>query len=164
MELQLDGMPDIHVCEVLPASTDTPLFQQSANLTGRGVKPLTPIHSAETVARIIAEVAERPRPEVIIGYQGRIAAPLRPLAPGLFDRQVARIVQRDHFTDSPTSRTAGNLFEPLPEYASVSGGWRKPGPSALKILGLVGLAVAIPGLLYLAQRNSRLASDGRGWK
>ena len=37
----------IHVCTVLPASIDTPLFQHAANYSGRAVKALTPIYSAD---------------------------------------------------------------------------------------------------------------------
>ncbi|HET6518579.1 MAG TPA: SDR family NAD(P)-dependent oxidoreductase, partial [Geminicoccaceae bacterium] len=32
---ELLDAPDIHVCTVLPASSDTPLFQHGANYTGR---------------------------------------------------------------------------------------------------------------------------------
>jgi NAD(P)-dependent dehydrogenase (short-subunit alcohol dehydrogenase family) len=50
LRMELRDAPDIHVCTVLPAAIDTPLFQQGANFTGRAVQPIPPVYSAEKVA------------------------------------------------------------------------------------------------------------------
>jgi hypothetical protein len=59
---------DLHVCAVLPASIDTPLFQHAANYTGRAVKPLAPVYDADRVARrVVGEYPKRPYPAAVIG-------------------------------------------------------------------------------------------------
>src|SRR5205814_6243190 len=62
---ELRDAKDIHVCTILAPSTDTPLFQQAANYTGRAVKPLSPLHEPEEVAQTIVHCAERPQREVV---------------------------------------------------------------------------------------------------
>jgi hypothetical protein len=48
------------------------------------------------------------------------------IAPKLAEGMMARKVERDHFQDTGAPATVGNLFEPIPGGASVSGGWRSP--------------------------------------
>src|SRR5918994_2114334 len=48
LRMELRDAPDIHVCTVLPAAIDTPLFQHGANFTGRAARPMPPVYSAET--------------------------------------------------------------------------------------------------------------------
>lgn len=119
----------IEVCTLLPGSVDTPLFHQAANYTGRAVKPLTPILEAERVAQAIVAMAEHPRPEAFVGGLAHAAALLHDVAPGLYERILRHKVEKDHFQKTPAPATAGNLFEPMPGLASVSGGWteRRPG-------------------------------------
>lgn len=163
-ELLLDGARDIRVCTIMPASIDTPLFQHAANLTGRAVKPLEPIYPVEKVARAIVDVVDNPRPEIIVGNAGRQMIALKRILPlSLFERLMAWKVERDHLTREPSPQTTGNVFEPMPQYACTSGGWRSNngGPSIGK-WALVGLAVAAPALLYWAgQRNRVPALTGR---
>jgi NAD(P)-dependent dehydrogenase (short-subunit alcohol dehydrogenase family) len=159
MELSLDQAPDIHVCTVMPASIDTPLFQQSANFTGRQVKPLDPTYPAGKVADAIVSVAKRPRREVMVGGAGRMAVAFHAVAPGMYEKTAARQVDRDHLEDRPADRTWGNLWEPMPEYARVSGGWR-PGPNRNGPTGkaaLAAAAVAVPALFW-SWRTGRLSS------
>jgi short-subunit dehydrogenase len=70
-ELLLEHASDIYVCTVMPASTDTPLFQHAANYTGRPIRPMPPVYSAAFVADTIARVAEHPVREVIVGRPSR---------------------------------------------------------------------------------------------
>jgi short-subunit dehydrogenase len=35
---------EIHVCTILPGATDTPIWKQSANFTGRDIRPARPVH------------------------------------------------------------------------------------------------------------------------
>jgi NADP-dependent 3-hydroxy acid dehydrogenase YdfG/pimeloyl-ACP methyl ester carboxylesterase len=115
----------IRVCSVLPASIDTPLFQHAANYTGRAVKPMDPVYAADDVARAIVELAVRPRRELTIGRGGRLLTLMHTLWPGVAEGVLAEQVERDHFREGvPAPQTAGNLFEPSPIPATVSGGWR----------------------------------------
>ncbi len=121
---ELRDAGDIHVCTLLPASIDTPLFQHAANFTGRGVKPLNPLNPPEKVADAIVGLAERPRREIPVGRGARLLSLQRALAPALAERAFAAQVERDHFRDEPAAPTAGNLLEPLPAGTEASGGWR----------------------------------------
>ncbi|HEV2772395.1 MAG TPA: SDR family oxidoreductase [Thermoleophilaceae bacterium] len=115
----------IDVCTVLPASIDTPLFQHAANLTGRAAKPLRPIIRPERVAAAIVRCAKRPRREVIVGASGRQLVLAHALAPSLFERLMTRNVEREHFRDEPLEPTPGNVYEPMPEWTGVTGGWKQ---------------------------------------
>jgi short-subunit dehydrogenase len=84
---ELSDAPDIHVCTVLPGSTDTPLFQHAANYTGRAIKPIPPVEDANRVADIIVELAARPRREAFVG-SGYIVPVLKAIAPEAMERKV----------------------------------------------------------------------------
>jgi short-subunit dehydrogenase len=158
---------NIHVSTILPASIDTPLFQQAANYVGRAIKPLNPTYDATMVARDIVRMAESPRPELYSGGAGWDFAFLRRLSPRLYDRVAARQVDRDHFGDQPVRQGSGNVFAPMPEHTGISGGWGSnaptigtPGPSrpmALGALALLGVLL-VPMLLVRRQRSSK------GWR
>jgi short-subunit dehydrogenase len=49
-ELRLGGPRGVHVCTVLPATIDTPLFQHTANYTGRKAVTMPPVYAPERVA------------------------------------------------------------------------------------------------------------------
>ncbi len=156
MELSLDEAPDIHVCTVMPASIDTPLFQQAANFTGRQVKALDPVNPAEKVAEAIVSLAERPRRELLVGRGARMLTAQHAMAPGMYEKAAARQIDRDHLQDRPADRTWGNLWDPMPEYTEVSGGWGEPsGNGALAKVALAAAVVAVPALLW-SWRTGRL--------
>jgi short-subunit dehydrogenase len=124
MELHLDRADDIHVCTVMPATIDTPLFQHAANYTGRQTKALNPVYPSQQVADAIVELVEKPQREVIVGQAGQLLVAQSTLMPELYERMMARQVHQDHFQDyKPAPNTKGNLFEPMDDVASVSGGW-----------------------------------------
>jgi NAD(P)-dependent dehydrogenase (short-subunit alcohol dehydrogenase family) len=144
---ELVDAPDIHVCTVLPASTDTPLFQQAANYTGRSIVPLRPVYPPERVARAIVRLAERPRREVTIGLAGRALLLGRTLLPGVTERVTARVVGRSHFEERPAEPTDGNLYEPIAELALADGGWS----SRKRRLVLPGVAAAVVAWAWLRE-------------
>jgi short-subunit dehydrogenase len=145
LRMELQDAPDIHVCTVLPASIDTPLFQHAANFTGKAVKPLEPIYSAEQVARAIVDLARRPRREIVVGTAGKIGALLHTLAPGVTARLFAQQVEKHHLQDKPAPESPGNVFQPMEAYESVSGGWRMAS-SRGKYVGRAIAGVAALGL------------------
>lgn len=125
MELVLEGnAKNIHVCNAMPASIDTKLFQNAANYTGRNVLALEPVYDPEYAAKQILSLASRPRPEIIIGPAGRMMAWEHALLPGR-ERVFAHAIDRNHLGRAPVNQTAGNLFEPIEEDASIRGGWRE---------------------------------------
>ncbi len=160
MELTLDDARDIHICTVMPATIDTPLFNQAANFSGRGVKAMDPVLRAERVAKAILGAATQPRREVTVGGVGRLIMLLRRLAPGYYERSMAYHMDRDHLTHEPAESTEGNLFEPMPQYATVSGGWR-PQESGTGWSWWIGSLAVLASLLFFWARRQRVAPDIR---
>jgi len=76
----------IHVCTLLPASVDTPLWQHSDNYTGWRAHPVEPISSPERVAHAIARVLVSPRPELFIGPSRRVFPLLHTLLPAATEK------------------------------------------------------------------------------
>ncbi|NJN19607.1 MAG: SDR family NAD(P)-dependent oxidoreductase [Oscillochloris sp.] len=88
-EAILAGAHDIHICSVMPATIDTPLFQHGANYTGRKVKAMPPVYHAERVAQTYVSPAQRPRPEMFVGNAGRLLVLQHLLAPKRTEAQLA---------------------------------------------------------------------------
>ncbi|MDH6466279.1 short-subunit dehydrogenase [Micromonospora sp. A200] len=123
-ELRLTGPRGVHVCAVLPATIDTPLFQHGANYTGRKAVAMPPVYPPERVARAIVNLVRSPRREVIVGPAGRMMVMQSKLTPGLIERMLARQVDKAHLSrDEPAPATSGNVFSPAPGAGSVDGGW-----------------------------------------
>lgn len=151
MELSLDGEHDIHLCSVLPPSVDTPLFQHAANYTGRGVKPMDPVYAPERVAEAIVDLAREPRREVRVGAASYGQKAFRAVAPGAFERVMARQVNRDHLTEASAAPSKGNVFEAHPEANELRGGWRSNGSSSTftgRIAVAAAVALAVPALIW----------------
>ncbi|WP_437570359.1 SDR family oxidoreductase [Sorangium sp. So ce542] len=155
-ELHVLRARDIHVSTVLPATIDTPFFQHAGNYTGRTPKAMPPVYPPERVARAIVRLARAPRREVFVGSAARQLSLLSLVAPGLAERLLARSVDRLHLKHDRTAyATNGNLFTPLPEGTTVSGGWKPRGKKRLLravVVGLSALAPAVLGLLWLRPR------------
>jgi short-subunit dehydrogenase len=115
---------NIHICTVMPASIDTPLFQHAGNYYGRAVKAPKPIYTPEQVANAIVQLAERPQREVYVGNIARQLTALKHAAPELQERLIKRMVEREHFEETQATHSPGNLFHPAPPF-SVSGGWKR---------------------------------------
>lgn len=151
---ELRDAPGIHVVTVLPAAVDTPLFRQGANHMGRAAKPLPPVYDPHRIAAAILSAIVRPRREIVVGVSARALVLARRLAPGLFDRVAPLLVARGHFQDHPAPPSAGNLFQPTAEEATVTGGWRRPDHSWAAWLALGGLASLALGAACL-RRGTR---------
>ncbi|MFB6374242.1 MAG: SDR family oxidoreductase [Bradymonadaceae bacterium] len=143
---EVRGVEDLHVCTVLPGSVDTPLFRHAGNYTGRAVKPLEPMYSADEVAEAITGLVEQPERETYVGYAGRAQGALRAVAPNIYEKRRARKVVSEHFQPSTTEPSDGNLFEPAPRWTSVSGGWRgarrRKSPTRWRAAGVAAVALA----------------------
>jgi short-subunit dehydrogenase len=119
---ELRKLPDVHVCTVLPAAIDTPIYQQAANYTGKAVKPMSPVVSVERVARAIVSCIDRPRRHVVVGIAGWLGTLGYRIAPGLVEYIVGLRATRDHFQSRSEQPNAGNVFE-AGARASSAGGW-----------------------------------------
>jgi len=151
LKAELSEWPDIHICDAFPAFLDTPGIQHAANYTGKHLKPAPPVYDPRRVAMAIVKLAEKPRPEVMIGS---ISTLLR-LSYGLFPaltRGIASSVIRSYLKRAdPMPKSDGNVFGPVDYGNSVYGGWGLPGkPKAHRKYIIAGLfLVTAAGLLTL---------------
>ena len=121
---ELADEPDIHVGTVYPAVIDTPIFNQAGNYYGQEIQAPKPRIKAEQVAKAIISMIKHPKEEVIVGGMGKIMRLARSVAPATFDRRYRKMIADGHFRDEPADPTTGNLFEPMPQWGKVSGGWK----------------------------------------
>ncbi|NWF29575.1 SDR family NAD(P)-dependent oxidoreductase [Streptomyces sp. PKU-EA00015] len=123
-ELRLNKAKGIHVCTVLPATIDTPLFEHAANYTGRKPLAMPPVYSPERVARAIVDLVRVPRREVVVGPMGRSMVLESRIMPGMVERMMARQVDKAHLSRKEYAPAGhGNLHVPAPGTGASHGGW-----------------------------------------
>ncbi len=159
LQQELADNAGIHVCTVLPGVVDTPLFQHSANYMGQEVQAPGPARDADDVAKTIVSLFDNPRQEVSIGHVSRMPLFLtRLFVPRSYNRQYKKLIYKHHFTKEPSFPTKGNLYDPMREYASISGGWRHDNSETrgrrLAIAGALAAGTAI-GAALIARGASR---------
>lgn len=118
------GLPDVHVCLVVPGPIDTPLFQRSANHTGRKLRAIPPAVSVERVAAAVVGCARRPRRQCTAGLVARVVLLAHRIAPRPTELLVAQYSARAITTSEPEWPATGALAGPLPGPGSADGGWR----------------------------------------
>ena len=123
-ELQLDNRDrrGVRISVVALGSVDTPIYAQAANFQGRRGRPPPPVYSADTVARRVAQVLDRPRKRVNIGAANPVMRLGFTLTPGLFDLLVGPLFRAVAMGRSPVPDATGNVLAPVPEAERVSGG------------------------------------------
>jgi short-subunit dehydrogenase len=135
---------NIDVSVVYPTSTDTPLFEHTANYTGKAVRPAEPVYKVSDVADAILDTIESPKRDVIVGAAKGMSA-FRTVAPSLFDRVMSKKMDQDHFLPRRQGPTEGNLWEPMHQGRGSDAGWYRP-KRARKIAFALAL-VAVPLLV-----------------
>lgn len=139
---------DIHVCTILPVSVDTPIFRHAGNYTGRAARPVPPVLDPDKVVKQIVRCAQSPRPETTVGPTGYLLAFAHAVTPGLYDFLVPYIFDWGAFRSEPAEQGPGNVFEPMPEWNEITGGWRNGGKALLRRTALGGGAAVTPLLVY----------------
>ncbi|HEY1587192.1 MAG TPA: hypothetical protein VGH63_15960, partial [Polyangia bacterium] len=114
---------------VSPPAVDTPLFQHSANYTGRVIKPPKPIVTADKAALAIVRCAERPKREVSVGIMPAVMGLFRTFMKPIWERVAPAMMRHEHLGKTPAADGRCNLFAPMPP-AGESGGWKKLGEKA----------------------------------
>lgn len=155
MELALDKDHDIHICNLMPASFDTPLFQHAANYTGRAVKALEPVNKVDDVADAIVDLARKPQREVTVGRGGASMRGMKILSTPAYEKMMAHRIDQNHLSDEPAEDTEGNVFEPIHEYNEISGGWREEKKTSMSAgkAALAAAALVVPAMVALVRRS-----------
>lgn len=141
---ELASEPDIHVATVVPAAVDTPIFEHSANYSGRQVRPIPPVLDPEEVARGIEACAENPKREVNYGQAGRVLEVLFAVAPPLYRRFAHPAFLRGTWGRVPANPTPGNVLASAGPHR-IEGGWRSRRRPALRRAFLAAAVGAFSG-------------------
>jgi short-subunit dehydrogenase len=118
------SFPNIHVCAVLPAAHDTPIYQKAANYSHRKIRSVFPVYDPARAAEAIVRVVDRPQREVIVGGFGRLLSLGVSVAPAFIEAMVGRFGPTLQFQVGSMEASRGNLFESNGDHA-VRGGWRE---------------------------------------
>ena len=125
LQQEVRGERDVHVCIVSPGSTNTPIYRQAANYTGKAARPPVPVLQPERTAHAIVGLIDRPRnhvsipvgppnPLVVTGYR---------FLPFVYDTLVGPLFRLAALTRTPQQATAGNVHDPVPNREQLHGLW-----------------------------------------
>ena len=120
---EFENHRNIHICTVHPSIVDTPVYQNAANYSKQAINPPTSATQTGKVARAILELTQHPQREVFVGKRNLLLRMNRSLTPKLFDKAYRKVMEEIEFEEESVPTTSGNLFEPIPEHASINGGW-----------------------------------------
>ncbi|MCQ6272669.1 SDR family oxidoreductase [Pseudarthrobacter sp. R1] len=150
-ELAREGVTGVNVCTVLPATIDTPFYQNAANFTGRRPMALPPVYTPQRVAKAVVKLAAHPRRETLAGgVAGRLLVLQHKFTPGAVEAATARQVDRRQLSRRRSATvTTGNLHQASQSIgkASTTGGWHGRRRTAQRMVAgaaaLAGAAVAL---------------------
>ncbi|MDX5482018.1 MAG: SDR family oxidoreductase [Hymenobacteraceae bacterium] len=153
LEQELKAEEHIKVCTILPSTVDTPIYEHGANYTGKKIQPPVAVTSAREVAKAIIRVSKNPEKRVYVGSSTTLMRLGRLVIPEFFDKLTYYMTIIREFEEDGVPRSAGNLYRPSPESASISGGWMKKKRKRKKILQtLVGSALLVGLSCYLRKK------------
>lgn len=151
---ELAEYEDVHVCTILPVSVDTPIFRHTGNYADNAARPVPPVLDPDRVVRQILRCAEHPRREVVVGPTGYLLAFAHATMPKLYGWLSPHVFKWGAFRSESPERGPGNVFEPMPEWNQVTGGWRGEKKPLIRHAALAGGAALAPLLAYwVAQRR-----------
>ncbi|MGY1637823.1 SDR family oxidoreductase [Geodermatophilus sp. SYSU D00742] len=124
-EVRREGLP-VSVTQVLPATINTPLFDQAR--TKIGVKPVAPppVYQPEVVVDAVLYAAAHPVRDLVVGGSAKALILGEQLAPRLVDELMTRFGFEAHDTGRPKSADApDNLFAPLDAHDTAHDGFEQ---------------------------------------
>ncbi|MCD8506776.1 SDR family NAD(P)-dependent oxidoreductase [Candidatus Woesebacteria bacterium] len=124
LRLEYQNSP-IHICLVLPATFDTPIYQRAANYSGQKIQPVRPIYHPSQLAKTVVRLVDEPRNEVTVGMMGKVSVAAHRLFPQLTEYIFSRYADHMQLLDSPAEHTDGNLFTPQTDTYDILGGWKE---------------------------------------
>jgi NAD(P)-dependent dehydrogenase (short-subunit alcohol dehydrogenase family) len=116
--------PGIRVCTVSPAALDTPVYRNAGNYRRQEARSIVPVYDPYRVARVICNLSQRPRREVVVSAFGWFVMFGARLSPALTERVLERLGPKLQFKSESEPATEGNLFHSTSNRYSVHGGWR----------------------------------------
>jgi short-subunit dehydrogenase len=123
MEVRREGLP-VSVTNVMPATINTPLFDQAR--TKIGVKPVAPppVYQPDVVVDAVLYAAEHPVRDLVVGGAAKALILGEKFAPRLLDALLIRFGFEAHDTGEPKSADApDNLFAPLEAHDTARDGF-----------------------------------------
>jgi NAD(P)-dependent dehydrogenase (short-subunit alcohol dehydrogenase family) len=158
LRFELASRSGIEVCGVYPAYVDTPTYLNSANYTGRELRPVPPVVSPERVADKIVGLALRPRRSVRVGALNASALPYA-LAPDPSGRLAAMLGGRFLFRSGRQAPDSdGGLFGTVEGKAEARGGWGVPQRRRARRAAAIGATIAAGVTAALLSHGSRGAN------
>jgi NAD(P)-dependent dehydrogenase (short-subunit alcohol dehydrogenase family) len=152
LRFELSSHSDIEVCAVYPAYVDTPTYLNSANYTGRALRPVPPVVIPERVAERIVGLPLRPRRSIRVGALHASAVPYA-LAPDSTGRLAARLGKHFLFRSGPPADASdGGLFETVAGRAEARGDWGMPERKRARRAVAIGAALAAGASALLFSR------------
>lgn len=122
LELQHQHAP-VRLVEILPSTTNTPLFTHAHRTPGADPQPLPPVYEPRVVANAIIDAIHRPVRQVYVGGAARLLDYAQRLSPTLLDRILlgpARVIQRQLDGQLPPA-TRDNLWQPADDTGHTTG-------------------------------------------
>ena len=111
-DLALEGLTNVHVCQINPGVIDTPAFAHAGNHTGRPVPLKVPMSSPEAVAAKIMRLTTHPKREVFVGFAAALGSLAYTLMPG-FTAKVLCLGTKLYYRTAPATGadTTGEIFK-----------------------------------------------------
>lgn len=123
LQLETRDVPGIHISEVSPGAIDTPIYEQSANYTGRTPAPPLPVLAPAAMGRAVADCVENPKRHVDVGPANKIATLGFRVLPWVYDAIVGPLARVATLRGSHVPPSEGNVLSPTPDGEAERGGW-----------------------------------------
>ena len=125
LQQEVRGERDIHVCIVSPGSTNTPIYRQAANYTGKAARPPIPVLQPERTAASIVGLLDRPRSHVSVpvGPTNPVIVTGFRLLPAVYDALVGPLFRLVALTRTDERATTGNVRGPVTAKERLHGLW-----------------------------------------
>lgn len=114
LQAELSGSP-VDVSLVEPGGVSTTIYDKAASYLGVQGKPPPPVYDAETVAKAVVRLIDRPRRERVVGFLNPVITLGFRIFPGVYDRIVSPLVTRLALSNEPVRDHPGNVFHSTPE-------------------------------------------------
>jgi NAD(P)-dependent dehydrogenase (short-subunit alcohol dehydrogenase family) len=114
----------VRVSAILPATIDTPIYQNAAESPGMEMHPLPPLVSPRRVAKAIVRASRAKRPQTkIVGRVQGMLVPLNDLAPETYKLMVRPAMRVLGLRRTAEPQSYGNVLEAGGERNAPTGGW-----------------------------------------